>query len=148
MKVLLCAAEVRPFVMTGGLADVAGALPKALAALGHDVRVMLPKHAQVDAGKTPMELVQRGITSEVGRETVSFDLHASGAIPGVTTHLVDAPALFDRKGLYAEPDDATRYGFFARAVLDSLPGLGWMPEVMHCHDWHAALAPVYLKRGF
>ena len=148
MKVLLCAAEVRPFVMTGGLADVAGALPKALAALGHDVRVMLPKHARIDAEKTPMELLKRGVTSGVGGESVSFDLHGSDAIPGVTTYLVDAPAFFDRKALYGEADDATRYGFFCRAVLDALPALAWRPEVIHCHDWHTALVPVYLKRVF
>jgi len=148
MKVLLCAAEVRPFVMTGGLADVAGALPKALAALGHDVRVMLPKHARMDAEKTPMELLKRGIASDVGGESISFDLYSSDAIPGVTTYLVDAPAFFDRKGLYGERDDAKRYGFFCRAVLESLPALEWTPEVIHCHDWHTALVPVYLKSAF
>jgi len=148
MKVLLGAAEVRPFVMTGGLADVAGALPKALAALGHDVRVMLPKHARIDAEKTPMELLKKGVTSGVGGERVGFDLYASDAIPGVTTYLVEAPAFFHRRGLYGERDDAKRYGFFCRAVLDSLAALEWTPEVIHCHDWHTALVPVYLKRVF
>jgi len=61
---------------------------------------------------------------------------------------VDAPAFFQRRGLYGERDDAKRYGFFCRAVLDSLPALEWMPEVIHCHDWHTALVPVYLKRVF
>lgn len=145
MKTLICASEAVPFAKTGGLADVAGALPKALAARGHDVRVILPKYRQVDPSRTPMEPALRGLSVQVGGQTFSFDLYESRAIPGVMTYLVDCPPLFDRDSLYGQPDDARRFTFFCRAVLDSLPRLGWIPDIIHCNDWQTALVPVYLS---
>jgi starch synthase len=147
LRVLVCASEVVPFAKTGGLADVAGALPKALAALGHDVRVALPKYAVIDStkfGANPLGApfrVPMGANMQVGVEV-------SEAIPGVKTYLIDSPEHFDRKALYGEPDDAERFALFSRAVLELLRKSDWRPEVIHANDWQAGLIPVYLKSSY
>lgn len=150
MKVLMVTSECAPFVKTGGLADVAGALPGALAPLGVDARVVLPAYPAL------FPLLPQG------KEVASFgDLPGgSGRLvqveaEGMTLLLLDAPQLFDRPGPpYSGPDgqdwhdNHLRYGALAQAAaricFDGLDG--WKPDVLHAHDWQAALAPVYLKQ--
>ena len=147
LRVLVCSSEVVPFAKTGGLADVAGALPKALAAMGNDIRVCLPKYASVDAKKFALQrhagpfAVPMSATMQVGVDT-------SDAIPGVTTYFIDSPRHFDRKGLYGEPDDAERFALFSRATLEFLRQSEWKPDIIHCNDWQTGLIPVYLKTAY
>ena len=148
MNVLFVAAEVAPYVKTGGLADVAGALPPALQRLGHDVRVVMPRYRSVReqgtrmAGPIAASFLSAGVRAEEQRVW-------RAAASDVPLYFLDIPAAFERSAVYGEPDDARRFILFARGVLDAMQHLreveGWQPDVVHCHDWHAALVINYLK---
>jgi starch synthase len=148
LKILVLSAEVVPFAKTGGLADVAGALPKALRALGHDVRVAMPRYGRIDPQRF-------GLREALGPFPVPMDSNSAdarlfeGAIgagaEGVPVYLVDNAHYFERDGIYMYEDDADRFIFFCRAALEALPLLGWQPDVIHCHDWHTAIVPNWLK---
>jgi len=147
MRILICASEIVPFAKTGGLADVAGALPRALVELGHDVRVALPNYAAVDQKKARPEPAGE-VRVPVGEETVSVEVLLSRAVPGVPAYLVEAPEYFHRKALYGEPDDAVRFAVFCRALLEFLRRDAWRPKVIHCSDWQTALIPTYLRQDY
>ncbi len=137
MKILFAAAEVSPFSKVGGLADVASALPKALKRMGHDVRVVTPLHLQPDgvppeSQGEPWELRMTWAGSEA-RPTVRET--TSGGVP---VYLLYHPSYFQRRAIYGEPDDLDRYLFFCQAALDLLKAQDWQPDILHCHDWHAA----------
>jgi starch synthase len=147
MHIGFVASEAVPFSKTGGLADVVGALPKALAGLGHQVSVYLPRYRQTKL--TDPQTVVRSIT-------VPFDDHyrfcsvlTGGNHSGVRFYFVDYPAYFDREALYGisagdYPDNAERFALFSRAVIEASKILG-VPHVFHCHDWQSALVPVMLR---
>lgn len=144
MRVLFAVVEMSPLAKVGGLADVAGSLPKALVAAGHDVRVILPMHAGIQSA----EYGFRRILADVAVETPRGSERASvwiGEVGGVTTYLVEAMDLFERPNIYGEPDDAQRWLFFCDALLATVPALQWMPEVLHLHDWHTAFAIMRLR---
>ncbi|MFB3881465.1 MAG: glycogen synthase GlgA [Armatimonadota bacterium] len=147
LRVLMCTSEAVPFAKTGGLADVAGALPPALAKLGHDVRLALPKYGEMDP-KIPSKAVGGQLQVPVGGKAVAVGIEQSDALKGVPTYLVDCPGYFDRKGLYGHPDDAERFGCFCLAVLEFLRQGDWKPDVIHCNDWQTALIPVQLKTRY
>jgi len=153
MKILCVASEVDPFAKTGGLADVAAALPKALAALGHDVRIVLPLYRQVARERFGLRPTDLRLALAVGPQTLEGRVW-EGVLPKsrVVTYFIEQASLFDRDGLYQEqgqdfPDNLTRFSFFSQAALRMLPGLGWQPEVVHAHDWQAALACAHLALG-
>lgn len=143
MKVLFASSEAYPFAMSGGLADVAGALPKALRKRLVGCRVVLPLYSSV-----PEELREKmtfvcSITVPVSwrRQYCGvFEAH----VDGVIYYLIDNQYYFKRDGLYGHYDDAERFAFFSRAVLEILPHIGFTPDVIHCNDWQTALIPVYL----
>ena len=143
MKVLYAASEAYPFAMSGGLADVAGALPKALRKRLVGCRVVLPLYE-----KTPAELREKmqfvtGITVPVAwrRQYCGiFEAH----IDGVIYYLLDNQYYFKRDGLYGYYDDAERFTFFSRAVLEMIPHINFVPDVIHCNDWQTALIPTFL----
>jgi starch synthase len=145
MKILLAAAEAVPFAKVGGLADVAGALPKALKALGHDVRVVLPKYQRIQDAKFNLQpcLPELHVPMD-GRHEVACVKRGSigGDIP---VYLVDSERYFEREGVYGYRDDDERFIFFSRAALEMLPRLDWTPDVIHCNDWHTAIIPNWLK---
>ena len=144
MKVLYVVSEAVPFVKTGGLADVAGSLPKALVAAGVDARVVLPKYSSIpEEYRNKMEHVAH-ITIPVswrekyaGVEKLVYD--------GVTYYFIDNEEYFRRDGMYGYGDDAERFSFFSRAVLNLLPAIDFWPDVINSNDWHAALVNVFLK---
>ena len=144
MKVLYVVSEAVPFIKTGGLADVAGSLPKALVAEGVDARVILPKYSNIpEEYRNQMEHVA-DITVPVswrqkyaGVEKLVYD--------GVTYYFVDNEEYFRRDGMYGYGDDAERFSFFSRAVLNLLPAMDFWPDVINSNDWHAALVNVFLK---
>jgi starch synthase len=146
MRVLFCASEIVPLAKTGGLADVAGALPAALAARGVDVRLAMPRYRGVTlphGGWSPTEV-------RVGTDAIRgavIDARMPGT--GLPICLVDQPELFDRPGLYGEDgrdyaDNLTRFTFFSRSLLRWLERQPWQPDVIHCNDWQTALIPVIL----
>ena len=148
LKILLLSAELVPFAKTGGLADVAGALPKALKAQGHDIRVAMPRYGRIDRERFkltealaayPVPLDDRTEDAALLEASLSS---TSGDIP---VYMVDNAHYYDRDGIYMYDDDADRFIFFSRAVLEGIKQLGWQPDVIHCHDWHTAIVPNWLK---
>lgn len=157
MKILFASAEVAPFAKVGGLADVAGSLPLALAELGHDVRVIMPKYLSVaqgaEQGKWPLWRAVPGVPVPMSGWTSGCALDES-RLPGseVPLYCVEHHDYFSRPGIYgppggAYPDNLERLTFFCRATLAVLPPLGWTPEVIHLNDWHTSLLAVYLEGG-
>jgi len=150
MKIVIVASEAAPFAKTGGLADVAGALPKALFRLGHDPILVMPLYRQVRSSGIP--LAQGGSFSlPVGRRTLTATL-AEGEMPGTGSpvYFLDADGLFDRPCLYGEghygyPDNCERFATLSRGAIEAMRFLGISPDVFHVHDWQTALIPPYLK---
>jgi starch synthase len=145
LRILYAAAEVAPFAKTGGLADVAGALPQALARLGHDVRVVMPLHRGVAAVAGPLRVAVPRIAVPIGDRTVEGALLEGRLGDRVPIYFVDQDGYYDRPVLYGASDDCERYMFFCRSILAALPALGWMPQVIHANDWQTGLIPVYLE---
>ena len=153
MRILYVSPEVAPFAKTGGLADVAGALPAALARLGHEVKVVMPKYAAV--AEKEWELKPRGYLSvRLTGEDYSFALWSCN-LPGSSVEVLFLGNDFfsSRSGLYQEngkdyPDNLERFAAFSRAVLEIPRRLDWYPDVLHANDWQTALAIVYLKAYF
>ena len=148
LRILLCTSEAVPFAKTGGLADVAGALPPALAKLGHDVRLALPNYSAVDSTKFPSDQIGDPFDVPMGNRSVRVAVRRSDALEGVPTYLVDCPEYFDRDTLYGQPDDARRFAVFSRAVLEFLRHDEWKPDVIHGNDWQAGLIPVFLRTAY
>jgi starch synthase len=143
LKVLFVAAECAPFYKVGGLADVIGSLPQALRALGHDVRVILPRYRPIDARRYGLKHVKRLINVPAGdtlRTTEVIESHATGA----PTYFVWDERFFYRDRVYGQPDEAMAYTFFSRAAIEFLRAGDWVPDVVHAHDWHAGAAVAYL----
>ena len=144
MRILFAASEAVPFCKTGGLADVAGSLPQALAKAGNEVEVILPLYQKVsDNWKDQMSFVCN-IEVPLGWRRVYCGLFRLNK-DGVIWYFVDNEYYFKRDALYGHYDDGERFGFFSRAIVSLLPALQFMPEVIHCNDWQTALVPVYLK---
>jgi starch synthase len=143
-SVLMIGSEAVPFAKTGGLADVLGALPPALARLGWDVTLALPRYRGVTAGT----LVER-VPISVGGYTREVGLFDAPLANGARALLVECADLYDRESLYAAdnveyPDNARRFAVLVRASLEFVARRGRRPSVVHAHDWQAGLAPVYL----
>ncbi len=143
MKVLFAASEAYPYAMSGGLADVAGALPKALRRRMVGCRVILPLYSSV---KEELRAEMRFLGSVT--VPVAWRWQYCGVFEARTDrviyYLLDNQYYFKRDGLYGHYDDAERFAFFSRAVLEVLPLLDFAPDVIHCNDWQTALIPVYL----
>ena len=144
LKVLYVASEAVPFIKTGGLADVAGSLPKALKKQDVDVRVVMPKY-----GKIAQEYLDKMEHIYDGEFTVSWRTKFLGidklVLDGVTFYFIDNQEYFYREGFYGYGDDAERFAFFSRAALEILPQDNFWPDVIHTNDWHTALVNVYLR---
>ena len=142
MKVLFAASEAYPFAMSGGLADVAGALPKALRSRFVGCRVVLPLYESVSEELRKKMKFITNITVPVAwrRQYCGvFEAH----IDGVIYYLIDNQYYFKRSDLYGHYDDAERFAFFSRAVLEIIPHIDFVPDVIHCNDWQTAMIPVY-----
>src|SRR5215467_8059560 len=145
-SVLVIGSEAVPFAKTGGLADVLGALPPAIARLGWDVTLVLPRYRDVTAGSL-VDTFPVGVGG-YRRDVGFFEAPLSR---GARAILVDCPDLFDREELYAPrgtpgyPDNARRFAMLVRAALEWTARRSQRPSVVHGHDWQAGLAPVYLK---
>jgi starch synthase len=149
MHIAFAASECVPFSKTGGLADVVGALPRALAALGHQVSVYVPRYRQTKLAD-PQTLVP-SITIPFDDKYRFCKVVTPGAntTAGIRFYFVDYPPYFDRDALYGSPagdypDNAERFALFSRAVLEASKIIG-VPHVFHCHDWQSALVPVMLR---
>ncbi|MBI4550763.1 MAG: glycogen synthase, partial [Candidatus Latescibacteria bacterium] len=155
MRITFLSPEVVPFAKTGGLADVAGALPKALAGLGLHVDVIMPKYGTIDTAKFGLTRVASpaSFSVPVGSRTETASVWTA-VLPGasVRVYFIEHAGYFDRAGLYVDPatgkdypDNAARFIFFARAALGLIPALDLRPDVIHCNDYQTGLVPAYLK---
>jgi len=148
MKILFAASECVPFVKTGGLADVVGALSKELVRRGEDVRVILPLYREIpEKYREKMEhslyfYINLGWRRQyVGIEKLVHE--------GVTFYFVDNMQYFDRGYIYgAGGDEGERFSYFCRAVLEALPYIDFVPDVLHCHDWQTGMIPALLEAQY
>lgn len=149
LKILMVASEMTPFIKTGGLADVVGALPKALRRRGHDVAVVLPKYRDIDTDKFWIEPYHSPMGVWMGgkEEWCSVQRTISDGVP---VYLIEHNLYYNRPGVYnarnqSYSDNAMRYGFLCRAALQLCIDRGFSPDIAHVHDWPTALVPAYLK---
>ncbi len=145
LKILYLSVEVVPFAKTGGLADVAGALPKAIGALGHDIRVVMPLYGFIHREQLHGKRILKNLAVPIGKEQDKCDILEGHLGDGVPIYFVDNPRLFDRDGIYMYPDDAERFIYYARAALEMAKALRWQPDIVHCNDWHTGMVPNWLQ---
>jgi starch synthase len=148
VKILFVASEGLPFSKTGGLADVVEALPKALVAQGHEVAVVLPRYR----GTNVVGVAVPSVTISLGGRLRFPAVDDGGLLSGVRYFFVDDPEYFDREGLYGGrggdyPDNAERYSEFCRVAIEIAKNY-WRADLVHCHDWQAALVPILLRSAY
>ncbi len=144
MKVLYVASEALPFMASGGLGDVAGSLPKSLRKRLIGCRVVMPMYSQIkDELKEKLKFITSFSVPVAWRRQYCGVFEAT--VDGVIYYLLDNQYYFKRDGIYGHYDDAERFAFFSRAVLEMLPNIGLKPEIIHCNDWQSALTPIYYK---
>jgi starch synthase len=149
LKLCILSSEIMPYAKTGGLADVAGALCRELAARGHEVRAFMPLYASVRSAAWNLEPIAavQGARLAMGAESYEFSLQMA-QLPGTRQpiYFIDCPRMFERDSLYTnDPDEYRRFLLYTRAVIESCALLGFVPDVFHCNDWHAAFLPLLLR---
>lgn len=154
LKILIAASEAVPFAKTGGLADVAGALPIALKKLGHDVRIVIPRYSCIDIEKFGIKNSEKQIRVNIALFD-HFGVIMESVLPGtdIPAYFIENTEFFHREGLYGTEqdeywDNAERFIFFSRAVVEMLRVIDFRPDVIHCSDWHTGLIPVYLRTTY
>ena len=150
LKILFVASECTPFAKVGGLADVVGSLPKILCQHGHDARVLIPLYSSIDRAKHRIEFVQPACIHMGNHEEQWIGLNQGQLDGQVPVWFVDCERFFGRPGVYDQPwgeytDNAFRYALLSKAALQICKDTGFVPDVMHAHDWPTALVPVFLK---
>lgn len=148
LKICLVTAEFTPLAKTGGLADVSAALSAYLHEQGHDIRVLMPLYSTLKSDQLDIQQVAslQDLTIEVGPWEIEFSIDSAVLENGMTLYLLRCPALYERDGLYTQNDDEhLRFTLLGRAAFEMCQRMQFAPDVMHCHDWHAALVPLYLR---
>jgi len=154
-KILYLASEVAPFAKSGGLADVTGALPKALKTANQEIRIMMPKYKFINERKYVLREVIRlkEIPVTINGKTEVANVK-SAFLPDskVQIYFIEISDFFSRGGIYHDPktnqpykDNAERFAYFSKAAMETLKILSWQPDIIHCNDWQSAYVPVYLK---
>jgi starch synthase len=141
----MLSAEVVPFAKTGGLADVAGSLPKAIRSLGHDVRVAMPRYGRIRSDQFNLSPALDSFPTPMDGRNEPAEWAQTSLNGGVPVYMIENARYFDRDAIYMYPDDAERFIFFCRAAVEGVKRLGWQPDVIHCHEWHTGLVPNWLK---
>ena len=149
MKIAFLSSEVAPFAKTGGLADVAGALPRFLAKQGLEVRIFMPLYREVRKKGFPLRQAAERLPLDWAGKEDGFTVWES-AESGTFVYFIDKPAFYDREGLYGTAagdyeDNGPRFAFFSKASLAAMKALDFAPDVIHVHDWQSAIALAYLK---
>ena len=142
MKILFITSEATPLAKVGGLADVAGSLPRALRSLDHDVRVLMPQYGGIDTNSFPVTPVISGFQTSREGEKVNLNLTTANETP---VYLLENPRHFGTREVYT--NDLERFFFFSRVVFEILPALEWQPEIIHCHDWLTALVVMWARKA-
>jgi starch synthase len=149
LRIAFIASEIAPLAKTGGLADASGALMGFLSGQGHDVRGFLPLYSSIDPQAFAGESLEglRDLPLEVGSHRFRYSvIRARLPRSQAVVYLIDCPALYARPGIYtSDADEHIRFLALTRAALECCQRMTWSPHVLHCHDWHAAFGPLYLK---
>ena len=146
LKILFLAAEAVPFAKVGGLADVAGSLPRAIHALGHDVRLMMPRYGTIRSDQFHLEKIGSPLSVPVGPREEKVHLVGSALDGEVPAYLIWNEHYFSsRDQVYGFEDDAQRFTVFGRGALAALHSLDWKPDVIHANDWHTGIVPTWLN---
>ncbi len=150
MKIAMIASECVPYVKTGGLADVVGALPKALRSLGHEVIVVLPRYSMISGDRYGLKPFMNSFGVWMG-DSLEWCSVQTAENDGAPVYFIESLKYFNRWGLYHDAnfndylDNARRFGFVTRAGLQLCKDMGFTPDIVHAHDWHTALAAAFLK---
>jgi len=149
MRILLASSEVHPYSKTGGLADMVGALGKALARAGHEARIVTPLYHGIRERFPAMRRVDWQFDLPLGARRVLAQLWSLKVEKGLTIYFVDQPDFYERAGLYLEnhvsySDNAGRFIFFSKCVAHLARYLPWRPDLVHVHDWQAAMVPALM----
>jgi starch synthase len=152
LKICLATAELTPLAKTGGLADVCGSLAAFLHRNGHDVRVIMPRYSSIDASGleiVPVEYLQNmpmRLGAHDGRYSVDTTFLPGTDLP---LYLLRCPELYERGGIYTtDPDEHLRFVLLSRVAIEMCQNMGFSPDIFHCHDWHTALIPLYLRSRY
>ncbi len=146
LKILIVSSEAAPFVKSGGLGDVVGSLPKALRKLGADVRVVIPKFRKIKNENYIDVEYLGGFDVKLGWRTQKAGvLFKNGEVP---TYFIENDFYFGRDELYGYDDDNERFAFFSKAVLDMLPFVDFVPDIIHCNDWQTGPVPMLLRETY
>ena len=150
LKILFATSEAVPFAKTGGLADVAGALPKSLQAMGCEIKLIMPYYRIVKESGHPLQYLGEEIEIPIGDEKLKADIYLGHLNQDIPVYFIGREEFFDREYLYSTPkgdyfDNAERFIFFSRAVLVFCQHMGFSPDIIHQHEWQTALIPAYLK---
>lgn len=146
LKILFISSEIDPFAKAGGLADVSRSLPKALKRLGHDVKIIMPKHGCINEEKHQLKVEWERIPVKIDGEEVSFGVKKAYLMEDLPVFFIDKHSFFGgRKYIYSYEDDNKRYMFFNFAALKIPELLNWQPDIIHCHDWLSGLIPYLIR---
>jgi len=150
IKVLFLSPEAVPFAKTGGLADVAGALPDALKRLGVDVRLILPHYREVWTSNSKLYLLFEDLKVPFGKDLFTARVWESQTDGGTPVYFIKREDMFDRPNLYGNAygdyyDNLERFSFFCHAALCLADRISFSPDVLHCHDWQSGLVPAFIK---
>lgn len=153
MRIAFVSSEAYPFVKTGGLADVSYSLPRALARRGHDVRLILPRYYRIDRRRFGLRMIDSPLGVPLGFSEKWAAVFESDYVPEFISCFIEHDDYFGRDGLYDEggaayADNAERFAFFSRAVLQAMKALDFAPDIVHANDWQTALVPVFLKTHY
>jgi len=152
LKICLASSELAPLAKTGGLADVVSALSVYLDKQGHDVRVLIPLYSSIDTSSleiTPVRFLQN-LPMQIGSNHIRYSIDTT-ALPGsgFRIYLLRCPELYNRPGIYTSGwDEHLRFILLSRAAIEMCQNMGFAPDIFHCHDWHTALVPLYLKTRY
>jgi starch synthase len=153
LKVLFLSSEVAPFAKTGGLADISGSLPKALKALGIEIRVALPYYRMVKKGCFDIEILCENIETSIGSDRLRDDAYVTRMDGDIPVYLINKEEYFDRGSLYGTSkgdyfDNLERFVYFCKALFVVCQRLNYGPDIIHCNDWQTGLVPAYLQTLF
>ena len=144
LKILILASEAVPFAKVGGLADVVGALPKALKELGHDIRLVMPRYGQIKPERFELTTVLDSVTVNIASFQEQVCVRQGTIGEGIPVYMIDAPRYFDRENIYGYTDDGERFILFCRAALETMRTLDWSPDIIHCNDWQTGIVPNWM----
>jgi starch synthase len=152
LKICLASSELSPLAKAGGLADVCAALSAYLDNNGHDIRVLIPFYSSIDVAVldiTPVQFLQN-LSIQIGNHKLNYSIDTT-TLPGkpLKIYLLRCPDLYDRPGIYTDgPDEHLRFILLSRVAIEMCQHMGFAPDIFHCHDWHTALAPLYLRTHY